>query len=121
MDDPVPVLHAHLADRLVDRDAGVVDQDVELAVLVQDLGDDPLAVGRDTDVALVDGRALMGGGERLGGVGAVGVADRHPGPPFGEPVADRQADPAGAAGDERDLTVHAGHEEALPPAGGPTG
>src|SRR5215211_2528513 len=121
VDHPVPVLHRHLADRAVDRDAGVVDQDIQLPVLVQHLPDDPLAVGGNPDVALMDGRALVRGGELLGRVGAVGVADRHPGPPFGEPVADRQADPAGAASHKRDLTVHTGHKEALPPAGGPTG
>src|SRR4029453_3012297 len=110
VDDPVPVLHRHLADGAVDGDAVVVAQDVHPAVLVQDLGDDPLTVGRDPDVALVDGRPLVGGGERLGRVGPMGVADRHLDPTLGEPVADGQPDPAGAAGDERDLTVHAGHE-----------
>src|SRR5215204_2606812 len=117
MDDPVPVLHRHLADGAVDGDAGVVDQDVQLPVLLQHLGDDPLAVGGDADVALVDSRPLMGGGELLGRVRAVGVADRHLDPAVGEAGADRQPDPPGASGDERDLSVHAGHQGALPPAG----
>ena len=69
--DPVPVLQRHLAHGPVDGDAGVVDQDVELPVLLQHLGDDPLAVGGHADVALVDGRPLMGGGELLGRVRAV--------------------------------------------------
>jgi NAD(P)-dependent dehydrogenase (short-subunit alcohol dehydrogenase family) len=89
--------------------------------VLQHLVDDPLAVGGDAEVALVDGRSLVRGRELLGRVGAVGVADRDLDPAFGEPGADRQPDPAGTAGDERDLTVHAGHMGALPPAGGLTG
>src|SRR5215211_8586726 len=110
VDDPVPVLHAHLADRLVDGDAGVVDQDVELALLVQHLGDHPLAVGGHADVALMDGGPLVGGGELLGRVGAVGVADRDLDPPLGQAGADGQPDPTGATSDERDLPFHAGHQ-----------
>jgi hypothetical protein len=121
VNDPVPVLHAHLADGAVDGDAGVVDQDVQPAVLLEHLLDDPFAVGGDADVALVDGRPLVGGGERLGRVGPVGVADGHLHPPAGEPGADRQADPAGSAGDERDLTVHAGHKGGPPFCRGTTG
>jgi len=37
-----------------------------------------------------------------------------------EPAADRQPDPSGAAGDERDLTIHAGHR-GLPFCRGTTG
>jgi hypothetical protein len=55
-------------------------------VLLQHLLDDALAVGGDADVALMDGRALVGGGERLGRVGAVGVADRDPDPAVGSRV-----------------------------------
>src|SRR4030095_7524208 len=39
-------------------------------------------------------------------------------PACAEPAADRQSEPSGAAGDERDLTVHAGHRGALPSPGG---
>ena len=49
----VPVFGGHLAHRLVDGDTGVVDQDVELAVLVEHLPDDALAVLVRADVALV--------------------------------------------------------------------
>src|SRR4029453_18021418 len=110
VDDPVPVLHAHLADRAVDGDAGVVDQDVQAAVLLEHLLDDPLTVGRDPDVALMDGRSLVVGGELLGRVGAVGVADGDLDPAVGEAAADGQPDPSGTTGDERNLPFHAGHE-----------
>src|SRR4029453_4822808 len=78
-------------------------------MLLQHLGDDPFTVGGDADVALVNGGPLMGGRERLGGVGAAGVADRHLDPAVGEAAADGQPDPAGAAGDERNLPFHTGH------------
>ena len=42
----VPVLDRHLHGHLVDGDAGVVDEDVEAAVLVEHLLDDPAAVLR---------------------------------------------------------------------------
>src|SRR4029453_16897402 len=111
-DDPVPVLGRHLAHGAVDGDAGVVDQDVELAVLVQHLADDPLAVGGHADVALVDGGPLVGGGELLGRVGAVGVADRDLDPPLGQAGAGGHSDPTGTTSDERDLPFHAGHQGA---------
>src|SRR5215217_733554 len=113
-DHPVPVLGRHLADGAVDGDAGVVDQDVQLPVLLQHLGDDPLAVGGDADVALVDGRPLVGGGELLGRVRAAGIPDGHLDAALGEPGADRQPDPAGASGDERDLPVHTCHVRSSP-------
>jgi hypothetical protein len=43
-EDLVPVLVVHLEHRLVDRDAGVVDEHVEPAVTVDDLGYDTPAI-----------------------------------------------------------------------------
>ena len=58
--------------------------------------------------------ALVGGGELLGRVGAAGIPDGHPDAAVGELGADRQPDPAGAAGDERDLTLHTCHVRSSP-------
>ena len=44
MDNVVPLFRGHLADGLVHGDAGVVDQDVQLPVLVEHLADDADAV-----------------------------------------------------------------------------
>ena len=63
LDDPVPVLDGHLADGLVQGDAGVVDQDVEAAVGVEDLLDHPFAVFGGADVALVHAGAGVVGDE----------------------------------------------------------
>ena len=49
----VPVGRRHLRNGLVDRDARVVDEDVEPAVLLDHLLDDALAVLRVADVALM--------------------------------------------------------------------
>src|ERR687894_716754 len=60
LDDPVPVFDGHLADGLVQGDAGVVDQDVEAAVGVEDFPDDSFAVFGGADVALVGAGAGVG-------------------------------------------------------------
>jgi hypothetical protein len=66
----VPVVDAHFPDGPVDGDAGVVDEDVEAAVLVDDFLDDALAVLGVADVALVQGQGaavgLDGGLEFVG-------------------------------------------------------
>ena len=60
-EDFVPVVDAHFPDGPVDGDAGVVDEDVQAAVLVDDFFDDALAVVGVADVALVQGqRAAVG-------------------------------------------------------------
>jgi hypothetical protein len=53
-DDLVPVLVGHLEDRLVRGDPRVVDEDVQPAVVLDDLADRAPAVLRRADVALVD-------------------------------------------------------------------
>ena len=106
--DLVPVVDAHLPDGAVDGDAGVVDEDVEAAVLVDDFLDDALAVVGVADVALVQRQRAAVGLDRLAQfVGAClvgGVAGADDGARRGEAVADRGADAAGAAGDQRDAS-----------------
>ena len=59
--DFVPVVDAHLPDGPVDGDAGVVDEDVQAAVLLDDFLNDALAVLGVADVALMQGqRAAVG-------------------------------------------------------------
>jgi hypothetical protein len=53
-DDLVPFVFGHLGHCFVDRDAGVVDQDVQAAVEVDDLADGSPAVFRARDIALMD-------------------------------------------------------------------
>jgi hypothetical protein len=61
----VPVLVIHLGGDLVDRDSGVVDQDVEPPVLADDLAHHPAAVAGDADAALVGGELLPGWSARM--------------------------------------------------------
>ena len=53
-DDLVPFVLGHLGHGLVDRDAGVVDQDVQTAVQVDDFVDGSLTVIRARDIAMMD-------------------------------------------------------------------
>ena len=53
-DDLVPFVFGHVGHRLVDGDAGVVDQDVQAAVEVDDLLDRSSTVTRTRDIALMD-------------------------------------------------------------------
>ena len=47
----MPIVDGHAAHGLVDRDAGVVDEKVEVPVLGDHFVDDALAVGRLVDAA----------------------------------------------------------------------
>ena len=61
----VPVAGGHLRDGFVDRDARVVDEDVQPAVLLDHLLDYALAVLRVADVALVQRKRASLGLDRL--------------------------------------------------------
>ena len=105
--DLVPVLVGHLEDRLVDRDAGVVDEDVEAAVLVDHLAARCAGSRRPSrrcpggcePVSLVLGELGL---EGLGALAVAAVAGGDGGALRGEAAADRGADAARAAGDEGD-------------------
>jgi hypothetical protein len=120
--DAVPVLGGHLADGLVGRDAGVVDQDVQPPVRVHDLADHPLTVLVRPDVALVDGGPGVRPAEAVGGLLVARVTGREGDPAAGEPLADRRADAADTAGDQCYLAGHVCHvERTLPTAATTTG
>ena len=101
----------HLPHRLVDGDAGVVDQDVHVPVPVEDLAEDAEDVLVVAHVALVDAHAPVGVlvGELPGVVVPGRVAGRHRDAAVEQPLADGQPDAAGPAGDHRDLPVHVTH------------
>src|SRR5664280_807911 len=107
----VPFFYGHLHGHLVHGDTGVVDQDVDAAVLVEDLLDHPAAVFRFGDVALVDGdapRALEVALELLDEtlcvvpVSAASGSNRST--LAGQAPADRRADTPGPPGDQGDPT-----------------
>src|SRR4051812_39692356 len=109
LDDPVPVFDGHLADGLVQGDAGVVDQDVEAAVGVEDFLDDSFAVFGGADVALVGAGAGVGFAEGVGDVFAAGVARGDGDSACGEAFADRQPDTPHTSGHEGYLSGHVCH------------
>src|SRR5207244_10505671 len=108
-EDLVPVLVGHLQNRLVAGDPGVVDEDVQPPVVVDDLLDGPPAVLRGAHVALMDAgadavlRELVL--ERLRTLAVAAVAGGDRGPLHREALADRGADATRPAGDHRDAAL----------------
>jgi len=114
--DLVPVVERDVDGGAADRDAGVVDQDVDLAVR------------RDHGVEHVLHRALVGDvhrarlgaavrqGDRLGGVAcrrSVVVGQHDDRADARERGADGLAEPVAAAGDHRDLAVQAERRQGI--------
>src|SRR5215468_9642753 len=114
-DDPLPVVVGHLGHGPVDGDPGVVDQDVEPAMLVNDLADHPAAVIGVPDVPLVQGDGAAGVAVRHGGKELPGallmppVAGCDIGALAGQEVADGGPDAARAAGHQRHAAVDGAH------------
>jgi hypothetical protein len=106
-DHLLPVLVGHLGHGPVDGDPGVVDQDVEAAMLIDNLAQDAPAVTGRADIPLVHGdplpRVLGGhaGHELLRGLVVAPVAGRYLRARIGQLAADGGTDAAGAAGDQR--------------------
>src|SRR5690606_28542336 len=113
-DDLVELLIAHAHQQVVAGDAGVVDEDVEPAVLGGDLFDRRAEGGA---VADIDGRDTRGSSCGLdGGLEVVergfGAADEHHVAAIrGETLGDAAADAAAGSGDDGDAGVgHGGAE-----------
>jgi hypothetical protein len=104
----VPVVDGHAQDRTVQREAGVVDEDVEPAVLLDHLTDDALAVVRVADIPLVDRRArptiLDRVTELLGARDVRGESGCDRSATMRQPPRDGGPDPARTAGDQRHTT-----------------
>jgi hypothetical protein len=95
---------------LVGGDPGVVDQDVQAAVLLDHLAHHAAAVLRVADVSVVDGdRARVQGAhlgrELLGRLVMPPVPCGDVRPLLGEAMADGASDAAGPAGDQGNLVV----------------
>ena len=64
-DNVVPLLLGHVEDHPVAQDAGDVDQDVELAELLDRLIDEPLAARHARDIHVIGDRLAAGGHDLL--------------------------------------------------------
>ena len=110
-DHALPVLVGHLGGRPVDGDPGVVYQDVEAAVLIDDVVHDAPTVVGQANVAFVQCAELVwilrrhGRPELLGALALAPVTGRNRCPLGGQELADRGPDTAGTAG-------HQGHPAA---------
>ena len=103
----VEVLGGDLVDGAELVDAGVVDEDVEVAVLLFDRGEGAGDVFGFGEVALDGGCLAPGGGDvgydLVGSGFAGGVVDDDRGPGGGEVAGDGGSDALGGSGDEGDL------------------
>src|SRR5450631_1540633 len=110
VEHPVPIIGRQFAERLVDGDAGIVDQVVDAAVRREHFGDHALAVGRNVDLPLMkrDGRRVFGGQFRLQGfrcILAAAESGAHPNAGFCKMPGDPGSDPARAAGDNGNFSL----------------
>src|SRR6266851_6284006 len=108
--DALPIRQRQLDRRLADGDAGAVDEHIEAAVMLEDVGEDAVDFRRVGDVERMRLGLAGGSGDFRGTLGAglgVAVEHRDAGADTGEGEGDGAADAAGAAGDERDLAVEA--------------
>ena len=118
VDDDVPLLFGHVEDHPVAQDAGVVDQDVQPAEVVQGLLYHPLAGGHVGDRVVVgDGVAagVLDRGHHLVGrrrltvqfaaLRAAVVVDHHPRALGSQQERMSASDPASGAGHNRDAAV----------------
>ncbi len=104
----VPILVGHPRDQRVARDAGVVDQDVQLAALFDHRVDDLLHAGRVGHVAGIDLGRAAGGADRVGRLGQLvdAASDAgHVGAGAGQRQRDRASDAARGAGDNRGVAL----------------
>src|SRR5205807_1879053 len=107
------VLVGHLVDRRVERIAGVVDDDVDLAEGVDRLGHELVGRARLGQVAGEHRRLTADLGARLLGDVSVEVVDEDLRAVLHEQLRRRPADAARRAGDDRRLAVEYSHSVAL--------
>src|SRR5581483_5290005 len=106
--DQVPVLLAHPQQEAVARDAGIVDEDVDPAPLLEDLVDHRLDVARVGDVHLEIERAaaeLLDRGDGLFGAPGIQIGDDDVGASLREGFGNGAADALRRAGDDGMLAV----------------
>src|SRR5690606_30777261 len=116
LDRPAPVLVGALDEGAVDDDAGIADQDVDLAEGPDGFGDQPFGVFTLRDVGLNDDRLAAGVvdfvRDLLRLVDGRDAAHRDMGAVAGKALGDRPADAARAAGDDCRLVLE---NHVLPP------
>ena len=108
------LLVGHLVDRAVPGVAGVVDDDVDLAELVDGLLDELVGDAVLGQVAGEDGGLAGDLGRGLLGDVAVEVVDQDLGALLGEQLCGGAADAAGRAGDDGGLSIEDSHLDASP-------
>jgi hypothetical protein len=106
---PVPLIEARLLDALAEKDAGIVDQDVEPAKAAGDGGDRRGPVGFAGHVETGVQHVAADGAGGLPARFVQHVADRDFGPRFGHQPRRLCTDPARRAGNQRDLAVESVH------------
>jgi hypothetical protein len=101
----------------LDPDAGAVDENIEASEAADGFRYGPLAVGDRTDVGDDPGRLPdpIEAGDRRSRAGSSMAREREPDTLTGQMLRGRQADPAGGAGDRRDVTPD--HLSTTPPKG----
>ena len=105
----VPLLDGDVFERLGFEDAGVVDEEVELAELFDDRGDGLLDALGVAQIAADGQRVDVVGGERADGLFRLGlraeVGDGDVRSAFGQGEGDGTADTLGRSGDEHGLSL----------------
>src|SRR3989339_104263 len=107
-----PVFNGEVAGFSMNGGAGVVEEQVEPPVFVDDVGDDPLGVFVKGDIQVAENRLTAGlvdsRGHRFGAF-LVDVHADHRGAQAAKFLAQGAAKPRGAAGDDGDLVVKVVH------------
>ena len=109
LQDLLPVFEGDVFGGVAEDGAGVVDEDVDVAELRFDLGEEGLGAGGGGEVGLEGGGFSAGGDDCCGGLvgGAAVAVDGDGGSGLGEGSGDGCTESAGGSGDEGDFIVEA--------------